>query len=183
MAEIKSAIELAMEKTRNLVMDDEEKRESQKKEVENRVRAILRRYLEGITETERAMAEMEEIKADPGLKKKLLMTLLIEDFDITSENSRMLDLFHHVGSGLFGLFVAELDEIRKEFSLEMKKRESVVRSKVESRLEDMGITGDGLDLNVEAWEEWSDARAETGQIFGKRIDEWKERLVKALDKG
>ena len=183
MAEIKSAIELAMERTRNLVMDDEEKRESQKKDLENRIRVVLRRYLEGITETDRALAEIEEIKTDSGTKKKLLVNLLIEDFDITRENSRMLDLFHEVGGGTAGPFVAELDEIRKEFSLEMKKRESVVRSKVESRLEDMGITGDGLDLNVEAWEEWSDARAETGRIFGKRIDEWKERLVKAMDKG
>jgi hypothetical protein len=183
MAEIKSAIELAMERTRNLVMDDDEKKESQKKDVENRIRAVLRRYLEGMTEMNKAMGELEEVKAEPELKRKLLVTLLIEDFDITRENSRVLDLFHHVGGGLSGPFVAELDEIRKEFSLEMEKRESMVRSKIENRLHEMDITGDGLDLNVEAWEEWSAARAEAGRIFGKRIDEWKERLVKALDKG
>jgi len=183
MAEIKSAIELAMERTKNLVMDDEEKRESQKKEVENRVRAILRRYLEGMTEADRALAELDEIKADYGLKKKLLINLLLEDFDITRENSRMLGLFHQVGGGTAGPFVAELDEIRKEFSFETAKQEGVVRRKIENRLEEMGITGDGLDPNVEAWEEWRDALAETGAVFGKRIDEWKERLVKAMDKG
>jgi len=182
MAEIKSAIELAMERTKNLVMDDEEKRESQKREVENRVRAILRRYLEGMTEADRALAELDEIKADYGLKKKLLIGLLFEDFDITKENSRMLDLFHQVGGGAAGPFVAELDEIRNEFSFETAKREGVVRRRIESRLEEMGITGDGLDPNVEAWEEWRDALAETGANFGKRIGEWKERLVKALDK-
>ena len=182
MAEIKSAIELAMERTRNLVMDDAEKLESQRKEVENRVRAILRRYLEGMTETDRALAELEDIKADSGLKKKLLMNLLVEDFDITSENSRMLDLFHQVGGGAAGPFVAELDDIRKDFSLELEKRESAVRDRIENRLTEMGITGDGMDLNVEAWEEWNDATTETAGAFGKRIDEWKERLVQALDK-
>jgi len=91
------------------------------------------------------MGELEEVNAEPGLKKKLLISLLLEDFDITRENSRMLDLFHQVGGGLSGPFVAELDEIRKEFSLEMKKKESAVRSRIENRLQEMDITGDGLD--------------------------------------
>ncbi|MDR2018714.1 MAG: hypothetical protein LBQ00_07585 [Syntrophobacterales bacterium] len=182
MAEIKSAIELAMERTRNLIMDDHEKREFQKKDLENRVRALLRRYLEGITEMDRAMTEMDEIEAEPRFKQKFLVNLLIEDLDITKENGRALDLLHLVGNGLSGRIVARLDEIRDEFVLEMEKKKSVVRSKIESRLEGMGIAGNGLDINVEAWEEWDDARAKTGLIFRKQVDEWKERLVKTLDK-
>ena len=183
MAEIKSAIELAMERTKNLVMDDREKEESQKKETENKVKAILRRYLEGIIGAESAMREIDEVKADPGLKRRLLMSLVLDEFDITAVNPRLIDVLKYAGRGLPGSFMAELDGILGAFDREMEAKEGVVREKVSERLKGMGIYGDGLEPNVEAWEEWADTREATGRIFKEQIGEWKERLVTALEKG
>ena len=46
MAEIKSAIELAMEKTKNLVIDSKEREEMAVKEIEDKVKAVIRRFME-----------------------------------------------------------------------------------------------------------------------------------------
>jgi hypothetical protein len=181
MAEIKSAIELAMERTRNLVMDEEEKRESRNKEIENKVRAILKRYLESIIEADQALEDVAEVKAPEGQKRRLLANLVLEEFDITALSPRVLDVLRHVVRCLPGSFMGELDAILSEFGLSMEKEEGVVREKIRERLDGMGIAGDGLEPNVEAWEEWTQAREETAQAFKERIDEWKRRLLGAMD--
>ena len=63
MAKIKSAIELAMEKTKNLVMDQKEKEEFERRGLEDKLRAVMRRFLEGMTDREEFMAELGGLKA------------------------------------------------------------------------------------------------------------------------
>ncbi|HEY3277034.1 MAG TPA: hypothetical protein VGJ94_10465 [Syntrophorhabdaceae bacterium] len=180
MAEIKSAIELAMERTRNLVMDEEEKKESRKKEIENRLRATLRRYLEGMTDEERALKEVDEIDAESGLKRGLLFGLLLEELDITKEIDRLISLIDRAAGRLPGSLMEELGEIRDRFTLEMAKKEQDVRVKVMDRLAEMGVSGDGIEPNVETWEEWTHARQETGRMFEAQVNAWKERVIRAI---
>jgi hypothetical protein len=179
MAEIKSAIELAMERTRNLVMDDEEKRASRIRETENRTRAILRRYLEGMVETDRAMEEFDEIAGDRRLKRETLVASLFEEIDITRDNSRSLALLGAIGGSPVSSVIRDFEKMEEQFSREMEKQETTVRKRVENRLKDMGISGTAVEPNVGEWDEWFAAREKTGLDFNGRIKEWKERFVKA----
>jgi hypothetical protein len=63
MAVIKSAIELAMERTRNLVLGEEEKRTLAEKEIEVKTRAVVRRYLQGMTEIDGVTKELDGVNA------------------------------------------------------------------------------------------------------------------------
>lgn len=182
MAEIKSAIELAMERTKNLVMDEKEKKESQRRDAENKLKAILRRYLEGMIETDGVLEETGEIKADTALKDKVLMSLLLDELDITKENSRLLDLLKLLSRNLPGSILADLGAIMSAFAEEMKKKEMIVQGKVGERLRGIGVTGDGIEPNVEAWDEWTEAVEETGQTYKQQVEEWKGRLLEAMDK-
>jgi hypothetical protein len=183
MAEIKSAIELAMERTRDLVMDEAEKRESREKEAQSRLKAILRRYLEGMTEEDGAMSEVEAIKSDEPFKKRLFMNLLLDELDITRENHRLVSLMGRVEGNLPGDMMEELESMAKEFAGDMEKREDRVREKVTLRLEEMGIRGDGVEPNVKAWKEWDHAREEEGRAFEGRLKDWKARLSRAMGEG
>lgn len=180
MAEIKSAIELAMEKTKNLIMDEEERRLSVLKDTENKIRATLRRYLEGMIEKDDVEKEIEEIKGDEGLKRSLLIDLLIEEFDIRSDNTRLLELFYIVNGGLQESLKKELEMLQNKFKEEMEKRGMIIRERITDRLKEMGITGDGVEPNIEEWDEWKEGHEETGAVFKKRIAEWKNKLTKTL---
>jgi len=181
MAEIKSAIELAMEKTKNLIMDEEERRLSVLKDTENKIRATLRRYLEGMIEKkDDVKKEMEEIKGDEGLKRSLLIDLLIEEFDIRSDNTRLLELFYIVNGGLQESLKKELEMLQNKFKEEMEKRGMIIRERITGRLKEMGITGNGVEPNIEEWDEWKEGHEETGMVFKKRIAEWKNKLTKTL---
>ena len=69
MSEIKSAIELAMERTRNLVMDDEEKRQASVRDREQKMTALLRRFMENMIDERRFLNEYELIAGDPGVRR------------------------------------------------------------------------------------------------------------------
>ena len=62
MGEIKSAIELAMERTKNLVTDEEERRSLARQDIENKARVVLRRYLAGMAEEDVAVREFDDFR-------------------------------------------------------------------------------------------------------------------------
>ena len=58
MGEIKSTLDIIMEKTKGLTMSEEEKEAFQKKETEGKVRGFLQRYLDCVIDLERLKAEL-----------------------------------------------------------------------------------------------------------------------------
>jgi hypothetical protein len=173
---IKSAIELAMERTKGLVMDEEERKSLAAKETENKVKAVVRRYREGIIESDGVDSEMAKIGADEGQKKSILMDKLIDELDINSNNERLLELFNVIGEGLSETFKYEREIIQKNFLEETEKRETKVREKISGHLKEIGITGSGVEPNIQAWDEWNDSVEEAGRAFKNNMIEWNKRL-------
>ena len=105
MAKIKSAIELAMERTKNLVMDEKEKEEFARRGLEDKLRAVMRRFLEGMT-------GRESFSADSGAsrgkreKRLLLVDLAFRNSSIQVIRRGFFELLELVGeeagSGLGG---------------------------------------------------------------------------------
>ncbi|MCX5807382.1 MAG: hypothetical protein NT010_15175 [Proteobacteria bacterium] len=182
MSAIKSAIELAMERTKGLVMDDEERKSLALKETENKVKAVVKRYLEGIIERNGVDKEIARIKADEGLKKSILIDRLIDEFDINSNNDRLLKIFNAICEGLKEPFKYDMEIMQNKFLEETLKSKTVIREKVLNRLGEIGITGSGVEPNVQAWDEWNENVEETGRAFKDRIIEWKNRLNAAGSK-
>ncbi|MCX5798281.1 MAG: hypothetical protein NTU90_01720 [Proteobacteria bacterium] len=181
MGEIKSAIELAMERTKNLVMDEEEKRTLAIKDTENKIRAILRRYLEDMVEKDDAEKELGEIRGDEALKRSLLADLLVEKFDIQHDNTRLLQLFHMINGGLEQSLKKELKMLQKQFAEEMEKREMIIRERIMDNLKETGITGSGIEPNIAEWDAWKGELEEVGNTFQRRVTEWKNRLKGTTD--
>ena len=59
MAEIKSTLDLIMEKTKGLTMSDEEKEAFQQKELETKLRGSLQKVMEGRLKLERFQMELD----------------------------------------------------------------------------------------------------------------------------
>jgi hypothetical protein len=176
MAEIKSAIELAMERTKGLEMDEEDRKSLARKDVENRIRAILRRYYEEMIDNEGAQKELDAVEGSSEMKKGILLDLLIEGFDVRGDNDRIFALFHFAGTGLDERLGAELEGLQESFIQEMEKRRAIIRARIEDKLKKTGITGTGVEPNIEAWDEWQETVDEVAHAFGERLEGWKKRL-------
>lgn len=176
MAEIKSAIELAMEKTKDLVVGGEERKTIAIKEIENRVRAVVRRYLGDMTSQEDAAREFDEIDADRKLKESVLIETLAEEFDVKKNPERLFVLFGLTGIDLEGTLKKEFATLQGQFQDEMARKEKTIREKISDSLAALGITGKGIEPNLAAWDEWMQGSEEAGHTFKQRVQEWKEKV-------
>ncbi len=183
MAEIKSAIELAMEKTKDLVLGKEEREAIAAREIETRVGGVVRRYMEEMISGEDVKREMDSIKADKRLKCSCFLEALIEEFDVKENNERLFTLFDLAGLGVQKSLRDEFEALRNGFREEMGKREIIVRERIKDSLMALGIAGDGFESNLKAWDEWQEATVEAGNVLRNRMREWKERVKTSISDG
>jgi len=182
MSRIKSAIELAMERTKNLVMSEEERRSFTAKELENKVRAVVRRYLEGIIENDGLNKELAMVEGGEKPIKSALVDMLVDEFDVEEKNERLLGLLDELAGSVKEPLRKELQALRARYAEQIEKREMIVRERVAARLKEMGITGSAVEPNLEEWDEWGESVRDAGQAFKKGIAEWKEKLKAEINK-
>jgi len=176
MAEIKSAIELAMEKTKDLLTDPREREAMAIKEVEDKVKAVLRRFSEEMIGYEDAARELVKIQADEGLKRNIIVDNLVDEFDVQKNNERLLPLFHSVGIELPKPVLREIEMLNRRFREELEAREAVVRERIRNNLAEAGIRGDGIEPNLSVWREWSEEAELVGKVFTARMKELKDSI-------
>ena len=176
MAEIKSAIELAMERTKNLVMDDEEKRAFARKDLEEKLRAVMRRFLEGMIDPHQFLDDYGSIKADRSTKRTLLVDLIIQEFEASAQNERVFTLMELVGADAGAGFEEEARALKTRFLKELETREGGIRKSIAGRLRDLGISGSAVEPNVADWDEWKAGAREAASLFRRHLSEWKDRM-------
>lgn len=180
MAEIKSAIELAMEKTKGLVIDKEERDAIAAKELQMRISAVVRRYMEEMIGGEDVKREIEGIKADKKLKYSVLLDALIQEFDVKESNERLFDLFALAGLGVQKTLRDEFELLRRGFRAEMGERELTIGERIRNNLAALGIAGNGVEPNLRAWNEWQEGIEEAGNVFRSHMKEWKEKVKASI---
>ena len=176
MSEIKSAIELAMERTRNLVMDDEEKRQASVRDREQKMTALLRRFMENMIDERRFLNEYELIAGDPGLKVPVIMDALAEGIETYGGDQRLFRVMHITCEDALG---DEIGILEKRLKDEIEGQEVRVRLKVEKRLQAMGVSGSAVEPNIVGWDEWKEAVDQGKHIFKEQVAVWKERFKAA----
>jgi len=176
MAEIKSAIELAMERTRGLVVSSKEREAMAAKELEDRVKAVLRRYIEEMVDADNASKELGRINADEKLKRSVITNALVEEFELHKNNERLFALFNAAGIEMPQSLREELEKLYKAFQEEVKTREVASRKRIGERLDGIGISGSAVEINLDAWEEWREEVEKAGDVFKKNMESLKEQV-------
>ena len=160
-------------------MDEKEKEEFARKGLEDKLRALMRRFLEGMTGREEVLAELAGMKAGGREKRLLLIDLVIEEFDLTGDKERLFDLLELVGEEAGAGLAGDVRRLKEQFRAELKANGAGVREEIMGRLARMGISGASLEPNIEEWEEWRVAARKTGSLFKERLREWKNKAEKA----
>jgi len=177
MAEIKSALELAMEKSKKYVISDEERERIREKEILQKAMGLFHRYKEGRLSQNEMMREIE--KMDEKVRERVKEVLLFQwvdalslDFDperlfgaLESLRGRSLNDVKEKFQNLRSIFQNEIEEARQKLSLQL----------VEA-LKDEGIDGDAVEPNVEGSEEWKGRVEEVNRSHREKLNEIKDAL-------
>jgi hypothetical protein len=176
MAEIKSTVELALERTKGLRLSHEEMEKMKEEEVQLKAVGLVNRFLE--VDFHLRDVEKELAKFDPQQRKhleQLFLQHLIEAMNLDRENDLILQ-------GLEALLPKSAWAVKKIKDLvqryQLRKKDESLKTKTEllAGLERLGISGSAVRPKVEGSPEWEQAVS----TFKPGFEEELKRLKKGI---
>jgi len=97
MGEIKSTLEIIMEKTKGLTLTEEEKKALRRKEVEGKVRGFLLKFLDGFMGLDNLKKEIASFdEKGHEIAKEVVIRECVDRIDLEADNSLFFDVLKHV---------------------------------------------------------------------------------------
>lgn len=169
MGEIKSTMDIIMERTRNLTMTEEEKRALKEQEMAGKVKGLVQRYMDGMLGLEKLMVEAASSeRKDRDMLHRLLRQEAVERMEPAKDNERLLKMLQELAEVNPEPMRQILADYEKRMARERKSHEDAVRERLKKR----GIFGSAVVPNLEADREWQ------GVIL-----EMKRKVTEALKTG
>jgi hypothetical protein len=152
MGEIKSSIEIAMEKARRMEMSEEEKQKVRHKRLEEQARGLLNRFLAGELPGGGLQAELENKERQfPGVSAELL-SQSISEIDFDAANRSVLELIEAAAGGE----AEKLKDLVEQYRNRVQKEKKGYYQAARKRLSEKGVSGSAVIPNMAADREWND---------------------------
>jgi len=178
MSEVKSTIDLIMEKTRGMKLTPEEKCKARREMVKREVRGRIIPYMHGEESLDRLLGSMSEEMMMPAVE------VLAESLETGGANARALGCLRAL-AGKEPELISLLDEIRAILD-EHEARLSRERARLETdllrELARWGISGPAVKPALDSDPRWLDQLKELEETSGSRLKEAAGRLVTSWER-
>jgi len=177
MGEIKSAVELAMERTKGLRLSSEEKEKIKEEEIQSRAVGLVNRYLEvdfHLREVEKEFARVDQSQR-PHLEKLFLQNL-VEALNLDRDNDLILrgvETFHPASAWTAGKVRDLVRKYQDRKTEEYQKTEAALSA----GLERLGISGSAVHPRVAGSPEWEDTAAKFRPGFEEELKKLKKGIL------
>jgi len=153
MAEIKSTLDLVMERTRNLTLTEDEKREQALTEFRQRFSGLTGRYLDGLLPIEGFRKELQSLRETvPALNGEILCDEIVRRLDPDRDNRQLLALLSEVCAGNTGGIESVLDEYAATLASMTRDRIDHVKMLL---LDACKVSGSAVVPNLDADSDWA----------------------------
>ncbi len=177
MGEIKSTLELAMERTKKFVLSEKEKEEMKQKEVRQKATSLFHRYRERHLSSNEIQKEIERMeKSIQTAVKELLLSQWIDALSLDDEEDRIL-------KGIEALKARKVSEIKQRFQqllsqyrTEKEKAREEMRARLNEALRKEGIHGSAVVPNLEASEFWKNEKERLDQPYRMKLEAIRQQL-------
>ena len=167
MGEIKSTLDLVLEKTRNLTLSEEEKRDLAREELEKKIRGIANRYLDNLLPASRIKEELESIERNqPDLPSELFTKHLLDHLDLDVDTSAILSALKEV----VGFEMAPLRALQEEYRAEKEMARRSFAEDALSALKERGVSGSAVVPNLDGIPEWIQFQSDLSKRYRERIE-------------
>jgi hypothetical protein len=178
MGEIKSTLDLVMEKTKHLTLSQKEKEEHKQIEVSKRLKGLLQKYQDNLLRKEQLGQELEGLRKTYDLNvNEMLSRIIIDGLKIGNNNKSLLELL----SAICGLDVSGLEELFREFekTIEMstKKRTDEIMATLAKK---HFISGSAVVPNLENDSGWLAKTQEIKSKFDQILSREKDAMTTGL---
>jgi len=164
--EIKSTLDLVLEKTRNLTLSEEEKRNLARDEADKKIRGLAGKYLDNLLPSNRIREELDNIGSDePDLPYKLFTKQLLARVDLDADISAILSALKEV----VGFDAAAVDALQQEYKAEKETARRSFAEETLSELKEKGVSGSAVVPNLDGISEWVRFQRELTERYREKI--------------
>jgi hypothetical protein len=168
MAEIKSTLDLIMERTKDLTMTDEEKKVFKRHELEGKIRGLVQKALDGISDSERFRAELVALQArEKDLVDQALKEEVVARIELGANNEVLLKLLENIA----GPALAAVRKVVAGFEMKAEKQKKSRQKTLLENFKEKGISGSAVLPNLDADQEWARVRSEMKRQLQEEIGE------------
>lgn len=175
MGEIKSTIDLAMEKTEGLTLSDEEKQRLEQEKDLRRSQALVKRYLKGDVSLEELLRNGHE--SVENVQQSMIRSLVEGLRPGRQDFSRGLEALEQWKGRSCRAQLKRLRDLSIQFGKALSKRKKKVRSVLWAELARKGVEGSAVEPNVEVSSQWTAATRELEREFDPRLEQIKKELL------
>lgn len=167
MTEIKSTLDLVLERTKNLTMTEAEKVSLQRKQLEGKIRGWVQKYLDGHMDLKAVKAEMVAIPQNcQEAGRDILKNILLEQIDAQGDNGAVLDLLEGILEKSRAPYFAAVEKFQKTLATGRSRFLETLAAGLAER----GISGSAVKPNLDRDEAWNVFREKALVEFRKNLD-------------
>jgi hypothetical protein len=176
MGEIKSTLDLVMEKTKNLSLSDEEKQAQKQKEAESRLRGLLQKFLDGLLDKDQLKLDYESLKKDCELSDDAVMiNEIFGRIDPNQDNRILLEVL----AKCCGLDPAALETVLSLWRCEYDRAAGARKAQLKEDLaRTHNISGSSVVPNLETDAQWRREETALRRRFEGLLDQEKDKALK-----
>jgi hypothetical protein len=177
MGEIKSTLELAMERTKHFTISEQEKEEMKQKEVLQKATSLFHRYREGHLSLNEILKEVERMEGRTATTvKEYLLSHWIDALSLDDDDERIL-------KGVETLKERSVDEVKQRFhhllsqyQREKEKAKEKTAVQLMEALKKDGICGSAVEPKLDGSELWKKENESLDQSYRMKLEEIKQQL-------
>jgi hypothetical protein len=168
MSEIKSTMDLVMEKAKGFTVTEDEKKEFRRREVEGKMKGIFQKYLDGGFNIDRAVEEIETLsRAQGDIVKEVFGKECAGRVTVQGENGPVLDLIKKT----MGTDISAIEGAVSHAVNSLRKLEAEQKKKILERFEQRGISGSAVIPNLNADPEWIGLVEKTEADLRRKVED------------
>jgi hypothetical protein len=166
MGEIKSTLEIIMEKTKGLTLTEEEKEAFRRKEVEGKAKGVLQKLLDGLMDIENLKKEISSFDGKgQEIAKEVVIKECVHRVDLEADNSLLFDILEKVAC----VGTAPFQKILSEFHRDLDQKRGVLEKAFREQIQKKGISGSAVLPNLNADQEWTNYVLNAKERFREEV--------------
>ena len=175
MGEIKSTLDLVLEKTKNLTLSSEEKEEQKQKEIENRIKGMMQKYQDGMFSKNQLITDYEILKKDYNISRNnALIIEIIKRIEPNQDNQPLIEVLQECCAVDTADIETIIENFRKTYLTASQNRMERLR---EDLAQQYKIAGSAVLPNLDADTQWRQKTREMRAGYEDQLNRVKDNLL------
>ena len=175
MGEIKSTLDLVLEKTKNLTLSSEEKEEQKQKEIEKRIKGMIQKYQDGILSKNQLITDYEILKKDTNMSQNISLIIEItKRIEPDRDNQPLFEVLQECCTIDTAAIETLVGKFRKAYLTASQNRMERLK---EDLARQYNISGSAVFPNLDADEQWRQETRRMRAGYEDQLNRMKDYLL------